>query len=393
MTEDKIQVDINLLKYDVLEVRKSSKLNFKELFKGKKDIYEISVIKGDTGYFTRLWGLNINPENGNIALSLVPNIHEYVCIGNFYDELAKNVFHSKNLPEDIDRKYFLEILKLVEVEKVETAIEKYLTSPKQEEVSSNSIILRLVEKMKESKVELPDFDRKELVNGLIDMKTSFGKRFSAIYRLFLDFYFLKPNNSIRYPKSSRDSRGYVKTVDFIRSGSSNLEATNYWAYKYNIPRILLESLLSYLRIDFNTYLEIGNNSYLEKDNSIVMSPFLTDKELAKSYRIYSFLDVLDARGILEEVEVRFELAKEYKKTKELADFLKDSGILYHLEKVNISLQDFLSCLKKYIIYKGTLYKRDIPEYSSTPFNFISQLLEVEKSVENGIIPELAKVFV
>ena len=163
--KETIVIDLTRLHSDTknLKFRKKFGAN-KSILLNKSNIngsIKITKVSDEPEPFINLFGLSVGTETGNIALGLFPNPNCYILIGNVFKLLAKRVFYSNSLPEYVDKKLILELLKVNPLlflknlnEDLRSMYSDFVNSNVQK---TNSIILELVRKretLKESSLNI-----------------------------------------------------------------------------------------------------------------------------------------------------------------------------------------------------------------------------------------------
>lgn len=250
--KETIVVDLSRLHSD------TKNLKFKKKFGSNKYIFRnngnitssISFVKvvDEPEPFINLFGLSVGTETGNIALGLFPNPNSYILLGNFFKIFAKRVFNG-NLPEYIDKKLLLELLKVNPVlflHNLNSNLNSmYLDFRNSGVQKSNSIIMELVRKFESVK------ESKTVVKSIgVDVENVFSFVYECVNK-FLDCqklaveYFGAFISELTSDEVLSTLSKYSNTSDLLESSVPNLNSRYLKFLDYKIDTDFLLALSSF----------------------------------------------------------------------------------------------------------------------------------------------------
>lgn len=252
--KEKVVIDLTRLHND------TKNLKFKKKFGANKSILlnksnisgsiRITKVSDEPEPFINLFGLFVGTNTGNIALGLFPNPNCYILIGNVFELFAKRVFHSNFLPEYIDKKLLLELLKVNPLLFLKNLNEDlggmYLDFVNSDIQKSNSIILELVRKRENLKEKSLNSNKTISVSieGIVNFVYECVTTFEEWQKLAVEYFgaFISESDS---KELSDVILKYKSTEELFESSSPNLNARFIKFLNYGIDVDFLIALSSF----------------------------------------------------------------------------------------------------------------------------------------------------
>lgn len=252
--KETIVVDLVRLHSDTKNLKYKKKFGTnKSILNNKSNVsgsIKFEKVSGEPEPFINLFGLSVGTETGNIALGLFPNPNCYILIGNVFKIFASRVFHSNSLPEYVDKKLLLELIKVNPLLFIQNFANEfknmYLDFLSSDVQKSNSIILELVRDREASKEKSLNATQSigVSIEGLINFAYECVSKFEEWQKLAVEYFGAFISESDTKELSETLSK-YKNTDELLESSVPNLNARFIKFLKYGIDVDFLIALSSF----------------------------------------------------------------------------------------------------------------------------------------------------
>lgn len=252
--KETIVVDLVRLHSDTKNLKYKKKFGTnKSILNNKSNVsgsIKFEKVSDEPEPFINLFGLSVGTETGNIALGLFPNPNCYILIGNIFKIFASRVFHSNSLPEYVDKKLLLELIKVNPLLFIQNFANEfknmYLDFLSSDVQKSNSIILELVRNREASKEKSVNATQSigVSIEGLINFAYECVNRFEEWQKLAVEYFGAFISESDTKELSETLSK-YKNTDGLLESSVPNLNARFIKFLKYDIDVDFLIALSSF----------------------------------------------------------------------------------------------------------------------------------------------------
>lgn len=252
--KETIVVDLVRLHSDTKNLKYKKKFGTnKSILNNKSNVsgsIKFEKVSDEPEPFINLFGLSVGTETGNIALGLFPNPNCYILIGNVFKIFASRVFHSNSLPEYVDKKLLLELIKVNPLLFIQNFANEfknmYLDFLSSDVQKSNSIILELVRNREASKEKSVNATQSigVSIEGLINFAYECVNKFEEWQKLAVEYFGAFISESDTKEMSETLSK-YKNTDELLESSVPNLNARFIKFLKYGIDVDFLIALSSF----------------------------------------------------------------------------------------------------------------------------------------------------
>lgn len=252
--KETIVVDLVRLHSDTKNLKYKKKFGTnKSILNNKSNVsgsIKFEKVSGEPEPFINLFGLSVGTETGNIALGLFPNPNCYILIGNIFKIFASRVFHGNSLPEYVDKKLLLELIKVNPLLFIQNFANEfrnmYFDFLNSDVQKSNSIILELVRNREASKEKSLNATQSigVSIEGLINFAYECVSKFEEWQKLAVEYFgaFISESDT---KELSETLLKYKNTDELLESSVPNLNARFIKFLKYDIDVDFLIALSSF----------------------------------------------------------------------------------------------------------------------------------------------------
>lgn len=217
--------------------------------KRNRNSIDLCIVTDENAQFVSLFGLSVDLISGNIALGIFPRSNEYVKIGNVKDFISRAWFNGKKIPQSIDLKYILELMKLDPVYYQDDIEQEVRDSFDLDGSVADKDFCSIVVKYIKMRYRKSETDESEYFHNLAKRGEFIPKLASDMIDYFIvyedaarDYFgaFITEQTDQDISKLSKCSLKEVET-----SREPNLEALTVRYISMGIPEVFLSALKSY----------------------------------------------------------------------------------------------------------------------------------------------------
>ena len=331
--------------------------------KAKEGEITLKIIEDDEAQFISLFGVFVDLKSGNIALGMFPRADEYICTGNLYKLLAKIWFDSSKMPEAIDKKYVIELLKIDPVyyqdEIVQEVSDAFDLSGSIEEKYNSVTLFYMKDKYRTYGGKEFEYFRKLIKNGTLisDTVASLINVYITQESIARDYYgaFLTE----QYDSDFEKFRG-KSLEEVINAKDPNIESLTVRYLKEGLPIVFLNALKSY-GFDIKDRKNLFNKSQprnIKKSNysgseiidiGLALSSMFYSRNVMKKELLlgYNFMDMLRAVNWEQNILFSLDLMVDIKSKVVWESLLKRFHIYEIMDEQGLSEKELVQAVDAY----------------------------------------------